>query len=131
MSRVSYKSESQEKMEQTIKLLNFQYSKFDQPEAIELQCVWKIEEHLETCKNVKLISYRQYPFDIPQSAKKIEEVIQIPMCIGMPIYHYVTLQDIDGRQYKRPYNCIFVLCVFLIIWGIYAYCFYHSYSSSQ
>ena len=101
-------------MEKTIKLLNFQSFKFDQPDAIELNCVWKIEEQLETSKNVKLISYRPYPFDIPQSSKN-EEIIEIPMCIGIPLYNCVTLKDIDGTQYKQPYNCIFVLCVFFII----------------
>ena len=127
MSRVSYKSESQGKMAQTIKLLNYQYSKFDQPDQIELKSVWKIEEHLETCKNVKLKSYKQYPFDIPQKSKKIEEIIEVPNCIGIPLYNCVTLTDIDGSQYKRPYNCIFVLCVFCIIFGIYFYCLYRSY----
>ena len=110
-------------MEKTIKLLNFQSSKFDQPDAIELNCVWKIEEQLETSKKVKLISYRAYPFDIPQSSKN-EEIIEIPMCIGIPLYNCVTLEDIDGTQYKRPYNCTFVFCVFFIIFSIYFYCFY-------
>ena len=136
MSRVSYKSESQGKMAQTIKLLNFQYSKFDQPDQIELKSVWKIEEHLETCKNVKLKSYKQYPFDIPQKSKKVEEIIEMnclgipsetPNCIGIPLYHCVTLQDVDGTTYKRPYNCIFVLFVFGIVFGTYFYCFYRVY----
>ena len=113
MSRVSYKSESQGKMAQTIKLLNYQYSKFDQPDQIELKSVWKIEEHLETCKNVKLKSYKQYPFDIPQKSKKIEEIIEVPNCIGI-------------TQYKNTV-CIFVLCVFCIVFGIYFYCVYRSY----
>ena len=120
-------------MKQNIKLNYFQSSKFDQPDAKESNCLKCVKKHLkhlehlkETSKNVKLISYRPYPFDIPQSSK-IEEIIEIPMCIGIPLYNCVTLEDIDGTQYKQPYNCIFVLCVFFIIFFIYVYCFYRSY----
>ena len=111
-------------IKQNIKLNYFQSNKFDQPNAKEVNCLECVQKHLkhleqlkETSKNVKLISYRPYDFDTLPQISKIEEAEEeeIPMCIGMPIYHCVTLQDIDGSQYKRPYNCIFVLCVFLIV----------------
>ena len=130
-------------MKENIKLNYFQSNKFDQPEAKELNCLECVEKHLkhlehlkETKKNVKLISYRPYAFDTPQNSKIEEEeevyycvTVQegIPMCIGFPVYHCVELEDIDGTRYKRPYNCIFVFCVFFIVFGIYFYCFYRSY----
>ena len=110
-------------MKENIKLNYFQSSKFDQPDVIESNCLKCVEEYLETSRNVKLISVKSYPFDMPQSSK-IEEIIEIPMCIGIPLYNCLKLEDIDGTQYKRPYNCIFVLCVFVIISSIYFYCFF-------
>ena len=133
-------------MKQNIELNKFQSNKFDQPDAKELNCLECVQKHLkhlehvkETSKNVKLINYRQYDFDtLPQNSQIEEEEVYycvtvqegIPMCLGLPIYHCATLQDINGSQYKRPYNCIFVLFVFLIVWGIYAFCFYYSYSGA-
>ena len=124
-------------MKQNIELNKFQSNKFDQPDAKELNCLECVQKHLkhlkETSKNVKLISYRPYDFDTLPQISKIEEEEEeegIPMCIGIPIYHCVTLQDINGSQYKRPYNYIFVLFVFLIVWGIYAFSFYYSYSGA-
>ena len=52
MSRVSYKSESQEKMKQNIKLLDFQSSKFDQPDVIESNYLKYVEEYLEISRNI-------------------------------------------------------------------------------
>ena len=121
-------------MKENIKHNYFQSNKFDQPEAKELNCLECVEKHLkhlehlkETKKNVKLISYRPYAFDTPQNSKIEETVVEIPMCIGFPVYHCVELEDFDGTRYKRPYNCIFVFCVVFIVFGIYFYCFYRSY----
>ena len=124
---------------QDIKLNYFELCKFDQPGVIDQSiCLECIQEYLDACKNVKLISYKQNPFDIPQKSKKVEEIIEMnclgipsetPNCIGIPLYHCVTLQDVDGTTYKRPYNCIFVLFVFGIVFGTYFYCFYRVYFS--
>ena len=131
-------------MKENIKLNYFQSSKFDQPDAKELNCLERVEKHLkhlehlkETSKNVKLISYRPYDFDTLPQISKIEEeeevyycvTVQegIPMCIGLPIYHCVELQDVDGTRYKSPYNCIFVFCVCFIVFSIYFFCVYYSY----
>ena len=111
-------------MKQNIKLNYFLSNKFDQPNVFESNCLKCVEEHLETSRNVKLTSYKSQPFDTPKNSKIEETVVEIPMCIGFPIYHCVTLEDIDGTRYKRPYNCIFVLCVFVIISSIYFYCFF-------
>lgn len=114
-------------MKQNIKLNYFLSNKFDQPNVFESNCLKCVEEHLETSRNVKLTSYKSQPFDTPKNSKIEETVVEIPMCIGFPIYHCVTLEDIDGTRYKRPYNCIFVFCVFFIVFGIYFYCLYRSY----
>ena len=127
-------------MKQNIELNKFQSNKFDQPDAKELnclECVQKHLKHLEHVKNVKLINYRQYDFDtLPQNLiiEEEEEVYYcvtvqegIPMCIGLPIYHCVELQDVDGTRYKSPYNCIFVFCVCFIVFSIYFFCVYYSY----
>ena len=115
-------------MNQNIKLNYFQLSKFDQPDVMESKCLQCVEENLETSTNVKLISYKSYAFDMPQSSK-IEEIIRPSgfMGSGIPLCRCVTLQDIDGSVYKRPYNCIFVFFVFIIIFSIYFYCIYRSY----
>ena len=52
------------KMKQNIKLNHFKLSKFDEPNVIdESICLECVQDFLESCKNVKLISYRPYPFD--------------------------------------------------------------------
>ena len=115
-------------MNQNIKLNHFQLSKFDQPDVMESKCLQCVEENLETSRNVKLLSYKSYAFDMPQSSK-IEEIIRPSgfMGSGIPLCRCVTLQDIDGSLYKRPYNWIFVFFVFVIIFSVYFYSIYRSY----
>ena len=62
-------------MKQNIKLNYFLSNKFDQPNVFESNCLKCVEEYLETSRNVKLISYKSYPFDMPQNSK-IEEIIE-------------------------------------------------------
>ena len=93
---------------------------------MESKCLQCVEENLETSTNVKLISYKSYAFDTHQSSK-IEEKIRPSGFMGIPCYGCVTLQDIDGSLYKRPYNWIFVFFVFVIIFSVYFYSIYRSY----
>ena len=113
-------------MKQNIKLNYFKLCKFDEPEVLESRCLECVEEYLETSTNVKLLSYKSYAFDTPQSSK-IEGISQPPNFIGIPLYGCVTLQDEYGNMYKAPYNWIFVSLVFVTVFSTYFYCVYRSY----